>query len=123
MTSRFRFESRHEAVAPRRAFAWRLARAAALWLAMTAGWLAIGMAGYALTEGMSAVDAFLNASMILSGMGPVDTLRTTAGKLFAGSYAILSGLLIVIAAGFVLAPIMHRVLHAFHVEQGTSRDD
>ena len=65
---------------------------------------------------MSGVDAFVNAAMILSGMGPVGELHTTAGKIFAGCYAIFSGLIIVIATGFVLAPIFHRVLHKFHVE-------
>ena len=67
---------------------------------------------------MSFADAFVNAAMILSGMGPMGELQTTAGKIFAGSYAIFSGLVIVIATGFVLAPIFHRVLHSFHVESG-----
>jgi hypothetical protein len=118
-----RLERRDQAVAPRRVFARRMLLAASLWLAMTLLWLGIGMLGYGLTEGMSPIDAFLNASMILSGMGPVDVLKTSGGKLFAGVYAILSGLLIVVAAGFVLAPIMHRVLHAFHVEQERDDDD
>jgi len=78
--------------------------------------LAIGMAGYATFEGMSLADSYVNAAMILSGMGPMGELKTTAGKVFAGSYAIFSGLLIVIATGFVLAPIFHRLLHHFHVE-------
>ena len=65
---------------------------------------------------MSFADAYVNAAMILSGMGPVQELKTTAGKFFAGSYAIFSGLIIVLAAGFILAPIFHRVLHRFHVE-------
>jgi hypothetical protein len=65
---------------------------------------------------MSFVDAFVNAAMILSGMGPLGELKTTGGKIFAGCYAILSGLIIVIATGVVLAPIFHRVLHRFHVE-------
>jgi hypothetical protein len=60
--------------------------------------------------------------MILSGMGPVGTLQHTAGKVFAGVYAIFSGLVIVIAAGFILGPLFHRVLHRFHVEQGKDRD-
>ena len=67
---------------------------------------------------MSLSDAYVNAAMILSGMGPVGELKTTAGKIFAGSYAIFSGLVIVLAAGFILAPIFHRVLHRFHVERG-----
>jgi len=112
------FEPRHEKVISRYAFAKRLARALAFWFVLTAGGLVIGMTGYALTEGMGVTDAFVNAAMILSGMGPVAELHTTAGKLFAGCYAILSGLIIVIATGFVLAPIFHRVLHRFHVETG-----
>ncbi|MCK0196780.1 hypothetical protein MWN34_07615 [Ancylobacter sp. 6x-1] len=83
--------------------------------------LVIGMAGYSYYEGMGFSDSYLNAAMILSGMGPVGELKTTGGKLFAGSYAIFSGLVIVIATGVVLAPIVHHVLHAFHVE--TEDDD
>lgn len=94
-----------------------MAYAIGLWLALTAFGLAIGIAGYAGLEGMSLTDSFLNAAMILSGMGPAAELKTEAGKVFAGFYAIFSGLVIVIATGFVLAPIFHRVLHSFHVEQ------
>ncbi len=81
------------------------------------------MAGYASTEGMGWADAFVNAAMILSGMGPVSELHSTAGKVFAGFYAILSGLIIVIATGFVLAPLFHRVLHRFHVETAKEAKD
>ncbi len=91
-----------------------------LWLVLTTAGLAIGIAGYAFFEGMSFVDAFVNAAMILSGMGPMGELKTTGGKVFAGLYAIFSGLVIIIATGFVLAPIFHRVLHRFHVE--TAKD-
>lgn len=113
-----RFESKSQKVIPRRLFAWRMLRALGLWGVLTFGGLVIGMAGYAATEGMTLADAFVNAAMILSGMGPIDRLHTTGGKVFAGFYAILSGLIIVIGAGFVLAPIAHRVLHRFHVESG-----
>jgi hypothetical protein len=112
------FESRTQTVIPRHAFLNRMARAIGLWSLLTLGGLALGMAGYTITEGMGLADAFVSAAMILSGMGPVSELHTTAGKIFAGSYAILSGLIIVIGAGFVLAPIAHRVLHRFHVESG-----
>lgn len=99
-----------------------MAIAMGLWLAVTLIGLAVGMTGYAVTEDMSLPDAYVNAAMILSGMGPVSELHTTAGKIFAGSYAIFSGLIIVLAASFILAPIFHRVLHRFHVETGKKQD-
>jgi len=110
------FERRGQPVASRRKFLLRMGLAIGLWLFLTTAGMAIGIAGYAYFEGMSFVDAFVNAAMILSGMGPLGELKTTAGKIFAGSYAILSGLIIVIATGFILAPIFHRILHHFHVE-------
>src|SRR6266576_639800 len=110
------FEQRQHKLIPRMRFARRMLLAVGLWLAVTAIGLAIGMTGYMLFEGMSLVDAFVNAAMILSGMGPMGELKSTAGKIFAGAYAIFSGLLLIIATGFVLAPIFHRVLHHFHVE-------
>ncbi len=116
------FEHRTEKVIPRRAFVERMARALGIWLALTVGGLVIGMIGYSATEGMGPADAFVNAAMILSGMGPVQELHTTAGKLFAGFYAIFSGLVIVIATGFILAPLYHRLLHRFHVESGKDKE-
>jgi hypothetical protein len=118
-----RFEHRSEPLIPAGRFAARMGRAMLLWLGLTVVGLAIGMAGYAASEGMSALDAFVNAAMILSGMGPVGELKTAGGKLFAGFYAIFSGLFVVIATGFVLAPLLHRVLHSFHVEEGKDDDD
>src|SRR6266436_4474176 len=97
------FERRHQRLISHRRFADRMLKA-------------IALAGYAAFEGMSLADAYVNAAMILAGMGPMGELKTTAGKVFAGSYAIFSGLLLIIATGFVLAPIFHRVLHHFHVE-------
>ena len=110
------FERRRERLISRRRFADRMLRAVGLWFILAGVGLAIGMAGYAGFEGMSLAYSYVNAAMILSGMGPMGELKTTAGKVFAGSYAIFSGLLIVIATGFVLAPIFHRLLHHFHVE-------
>jgi hypothetical protein len=115
------WERREHKVVPFRSFLNRLALAAGLWLAVAVVGLLIGIAGYAGFEGMSLVDAYTNAAMILSGMGPATELKTSAGKIFAGTYAIFSGLIIVIASGFVLAPIFHRVLQRFHVESG--KDD
>ena len=110
------FEGHRQPVISPQRFAGRMLKAVGLWLALAIVGLAIGMAGYAEFEGMSLADAYVNAAMILSGMGPVGELKTTSGKIFAGSYAIFSGLVIVVATGFVLAPIFHRVLHHFHVE-------
>jgi hypothetical protein len=75
-----------------------------------------GMIGYHYLEGMGWIDAFANASMILSGMGPLGTLQTWGGKLFAGLYALYSGLALVLATGIVFAPVVHRMLHRFHLE-------
>lgn len=111
------------AVEARRRFARNLGRAIGLWAGLALVGMAIGMVGYMATEGMGAVDAYVNAAMILSGMGPVGELKTTAGKIFAGSYALFSGLFVVIATGFVLAPVLHHVLHHFHVEQGKDGND
>lgn len=112
----FAFEHIRQPLATRRVFIARMAWSVAVWFAIMLFGLAVGITGYALTEGMGLVDAYLNAAMILSGMGPVGELHSTAGKLFAGSYAIFSGLVIVLATGVVLAPIIHHVLHVFHVD-------
>jgi hypothetical protein len=110
------FERRRQRLISRRRFAARMLMAVGLWFILAAVGLAIGMAGYATFEGMPLADAYVNAAMILSGMGPMGELKTTAGKVFAGSYALFSGLLVIIATGFVLAPVFHRLLHHFHVE-------
>jgi hypothetical protein len=96
----------------------RLGRSIAIWFCLMFVGLAVGMAGYSGFEGMDWRDSYLNAAMILSGMGPVTELRTDGGKLFAGSYAIFSGLVIVLATGVVLSPIVQHVLHVFHADTG-----
>jgi hypothetical protein len=116
------FEHRRQQLISRHRFANRMLKAIGLWLILAGVGLTIGMAGYGTFENMSLADSYVNAAMILSGMGPLGELKTTAGKIFAGSYAIFSGLLIVIATGFVLAPIFHRVLHHFHVETAGGQD-
>ena len=79
--------------------------------------LMIGIGGYHWIAGLAWIDALLNASMILGGMGPVDELKTDAGKIFASGYALFSGLVLVGAMGLVLAPILHRMLHKFHLDE------
>jgi hypothetical protein len=112
----FHFESRGQPLAAPQSFAMRLLRNV-LWSAgVVLIWLIIGMAGYGGLEGMSVVDAFVNAAMILSGMGPVQTLNTAGGKIFAGFYAIISGIVIFGIAGIALAPLYHRMLHKFHLQ-------
>lgn len=111
-----RYEQRGKPIATRTVFLGRLFLNLVLAFALTSIALGIGMAGYRLTEGMGWLDAFLNASMLLGGMGPVDVPHTEAGKLFAGFYALFCGLVVVITAGVILAPILHRVLHALHAE-------
>ena len=79
--------------------------------------LAIGMVGYHVTARLPWIDSFVNASMILGGMGPVDPLKTSGAKLFAGFYALFSGLVFIALMGIVLAPWAHRVLHRFHMDE------
>jgi len=110
------YEHRHEPLLPRPLFYRRLLNQALLGLGVLLVCLAIGMTGYHVLENQSWVDAFANAAMILSGMGPLDPLKTTAGKLFAGCYAIFSGVAFLTTVGFFLAPIAHRVLHKFHLD-------
>ena len=84
--------------------------------------LGIGIGGYRYFEGMEWIDAYLNAAMLLGGMGPVDPqLRTVGGKLFAGVYALYAGVIVLVAAGILMAPIFHRFLHRFHLEEEEKR--
>ena len=108
------YEKRHQKLASQAVFIRRLASNVTLAGAILAASLAAGMAGYGYFEGLPAIDAFLNASMILSGMGPVATMQTAGGKLFAGFYALYSGVVLIASVSVILAPIMHRLLHTFH---------
>ncbi len=110
------FEHRKQPLVPRRVFYRRLARSIGLAAMILVLSLGLGMAGYHHFEGLGWVDAYVNAAMILYGMGPVSPMQTTGGKLFAGSYALFSGLAFVTSIGVVLAPIFHRFLHKFHLE-------
>ncbi len=116
MQDPFMYEQRHERLLSRAAFLRRLRRHALVVLALVAGSLTIGVLGYRFLERLEWIDALLNASMILGGMGPVNEVHTVAGKIFASIYALYSGLIVLVVAGVLFAPIFHRFLHRFHLE-------
>lgn len=110
------FEHHAMELLPWPAFRARLTRAVALGLGLIAFSLAAGMLGYRYIAEQTWPDSFLNAAMILSGMGPVGELKSTSAKIFAGIYALYSGLTLISIVGLVLAPVIHRFLHKFHLE-------
>ena len=111
------YEPRRTPVLPLRAFAGRLALHLGLVLALLVVSLALGMVGFHAIDDMHWLDAFLNASMLLGGMGPVfDHPLSDGGKLFAGLYALYCGLVVIAAMGIMLAPVVHRVMHRLHWE-------
>jgi hypothetical protein len=111
------YESKSHPPLPRGRFLRRVLRHAAAAAAVVVVSLAIGMAGYEHFERLPWRDAFLNSAMIAGGMGPVDAPHTDGGKVFAGLYALYSGLVFIVTAGLLLTPVVHRVLHKFHWEQ------
>jgi hypothetical protein len=112
------YESRTQKPLPRRHFVRRMILHFLGSMTMIASSLFIGMLGYHHYEGLDWSDAFLNASMLLGGMGPVDPPHTEAGKLFAGFYALYAGLVFLVAIGLTAAPAFHRLMHRFHWEEG-----
>jgi hypothetical protein len=114
------FERRHDPLLSRRAYFRRLVRHALLAGGMLLASLGIGMAGYHGLEGLGWLDAYLNASMILSGMGPLAPITRASGKLFAGCYALFSGVAFLTTIGVLLSPVVHRGLHKFHIESQAS---
>lgn len=109
-------EHPHPPLIPRRHFVRRWRRYGFTAAALIVGSLVIGILGYHFLEGQSFVDALLNASMILGGMGPVNPIHTTAGKLFASAYALFAGVVFLVAVGVFLAPLIHRIFHRFHLD-------
>ena len=101
----------------RRPFYHRFLLALALAVAMLGCSLGLGILGYHFIAGLRWVDALLDASMILSGMGPVNPLPSDAAKVFASGYALFSGVVFISATGILLSPVFHRVLHRFHIEE------
>lgn len=110
------YETRTHAPIPRPHFVRRMLLHFLAATALVIGSLGVGMAGYAVYEGLGWCDSFLNAAMLLGGMGPVETPQTVGGKLFAGCYALYAGLVFLVATGLLLIPVFHRVLHKFHWE-------
>jgi hypothetical protein len=111
-----RLERRHEPLVSRRGFVLRLLRYGLLSAGMIFGSLVIGTAGYRWFGGLEWIDALLNAAFILTGMGPVNSMTSTAGKFFATAYALFSGVVFLTSAGVLLAPAVHRFFHHFHLE-------
>ena len=111
------YEPKTHAPIPRHRFVRRVLRHAVAAIALLVLSLALGIAGYEYFEHLPWRDAFLNAAMLMGGMGPVDPPRTDGGKVFAGLYALYAGLVFLVASGLVFAPVVHRVLHRFHWEQ------
>lgn len=108
------YEHRHQAPAHPRVFYARVARHAAVGMGAIVFSLGLGMVGYATFEGLRWIDAFLDAAMLLGGMGPVHTPVTFGGKLFAGLYALYAGLVFIASATLMITPFVHRMLHRFH---------
>lgn len=110
------YEPRHHPPLSPAAFGRRLLSHLAFVLLLLGGSLLLGMAGYHWLEGLGWLDSFTNAAMLLSGMGPLHAPHSDAGKLFAGCYALYSGLVFIAIATLLVAPVLHRVLHRFHFD-------
>lgn len=111
------FERKHEKLAPISVFVRRMAASVVMAGILIAVALFIGVIGYHWIAGFGWVDSLLEASMILGGMGPVNSLATTGAKIFASGYALFSGLVFIAIMGIVLAPVTHRMLHKFHIDE------
>lgn len=112
----FRFEHKREPVVSSTVFVGRLIWSTIIGGIIIGASLVGGMAGYMTYAHLGMTDAFLNAAMILGGMGPVATLDNDMAKIFAGAYALYAGLILIAVSGIILAPAIHRVLHSLHAE-------
>ena len=110
------YEHKRQPLASKETYYKRMGRSLLLALLVLFISLMIGIVGYHYTTGMDWLDALLNASMILSGMGPVDTITQASGKWFASFYALFSGVVFITNIGLILAPAIHRIMHRLHVE-------
>ena len=109
------YESKHQALAPRNVFYGRMMRMALIAFMLTMLCLLIGILGYHYIGHLVWIDALHNASMILSGMGPVADITNVSGKLFSSAYALFSGVAFITNIGIFLSPVIHRFLHKMHV--------
>ena len=117
------FERKTDPLLGRGQFAGRMAGAFGVTLVIVMASLAVGMAGYHFIGGLTWIDALHNSAMILTGMGPVDPMRTTGGKLFASFYALYSGIAFLSMTAVLLAPVIHRALHKFHLDDDDQDTD
>ena len=115
------FEHRSSPLIPQQQFVHRLARSVLFATLIIVVSLLVGMAGYHCFEHRTWIDAFADAAMILSGMGPLRPLETDGGKVFAGIYALYSGLALIAVAGVIFAPALHRFLHRFHLDEESKK--
>ena len=115
-------ERRHHPLAPGPVYRRRMLTSAGLAAATLGVSLAIGIAGYHWWGGLGWLDALVNASMILGGMGPVDPITRPSGKWFAAAYALYSGVALLTSVGILFTPAVHRLLHRFHIEEGDTGD-
>lgn len=115
------YERKGEKLLPFPRFLGRVGYSFLLAFGIVSAALALGVLGYHFVAGLDWVDSILNAAMILTGMGPVDTMKTTSAKLFASAYALFSGVVFLTSVGIVLSPVVHRILHMFHLE-GNDRE-
>lgn len=111
------YEAKSRPPIPRRRFVRRMLLHSAFASAFLGFSLLIGMAGYEYFEDLPWRDAFLNAAMLMGGMGPVDAPQTDGGKVFAGAYALYAGLVLLVTVALLFTPLVHRVMHKFHWEQ------
>lgn len=117
-----RFEHRKDPLLSAPRFYRRMLTYAGFSVGLVLPSLGIGVLGYHYFGGLAWLDALLNASMLLGGMGPVNPIETTAGKLFASFFALFSGTVLLVAVGVLITPIFHRLLHQFHLESPDDKD-
>jgi hypothetical protein len=115
------YEHKSEQLLPRYLYLRRLLGHAVVAFLIILFSLTLGIFGYHFLEGLSWIDSLLNASMILGGMGPMNPLQTTAGKVFASFYALFSGIIFLVIAGILIAPVGHRFLHRLHLEESDNQ--